>query len=150
MLDDFHSSEIAPVFRMHWCSKVMDLGLKNKTILVTAASRGLGYGAAKALVEEGAEVIICGRTEESLKTAIASLGPNSQYFVADVSKSGDITELIGHVKQVTSKLDGLLVNAGVTVHSIQHLNFSQGTNPESITLKCNTSCSCRHDAHNIR
>jgi len=29
----------------------MDLGLKNKTILVTAASRGLGYGAAKALVE---------------------------------------------------------------------------------------------------
>jgi 3-oxoacyl-[acyl-carrier protein] reductase len=65
----------------------MDLGLKNKTILVTAASRGLGYGAAKALVEEGAKVIICGRTEESLKNANASLGPNSQYFVADVSKS---------------------------------------------------------------
>jgi 3-oxoacyl-[acyl-carrier protein] reductase len=90
----------------------MDLRLKNKTILVTAASRGLGYGAAKALVEEGAKVIICGRTEESLKTAIASLGPNSQYFVADVSKSEDITELISHVKQATPKLDGLFVNAG--------------------------------------
>jgi 3-oxoacyl-[acyl-carrier protein] reductase len=90
----------------------MDLGLKNKTILVTAASRGLGYGAAKALVEEGAKVIICGRSEESLKNAITSLGPNSQYFVADVSKSEDIAELIDHVKQATPKLDGLFVNAG--------------------------------------
>ena len=45
----------------------MDLDLKDRTFLVTAASRGLGFSVAKVLADEGAEVLICGRNEESLK-----------------------------------------------------------------------------------
>ena len=90
----------------------MDLQLKNRIILVTAASRGLGYSVAKILVQEGAQVIICSRSEESLKNATASLGEHSRYIVADLSKPRDIDNLILQVKGITPKLDGLFVNAG--------------------------------------
>jgi 3-oxoacyl-[acyl-carrier protein] reductase len=90
----------------------MDLQLKDKTILVTAASKGLGYSVAKTLVQEGAQVIICSRSEDSLKKAISSLGNQSQYIIADLSKSADIDNLVSQVKEITPKLDGLFVNAG--------------------------------------
>ena len=90
----------------------MDLQLKDKIILVTAASRGLGYSVAKTLVQEGAHVIICSRSEESLKKATESLGNHSRYIVADLSRPEDIDNLINQVKEITPKLDGLFVNAG--------------------------------------
>ncbi|MHA2003197.1 MAG: SDR family oxidoreductase [Candidatus Thorarchaeota archaeon] len=90
----------------------MDLQLKDRTILVTAASRGLGLGAAKALAQEEANVIICGRTEASLKKAVSKLGERAQYVVADVSKQEDVKALVEYVKDSISKLDGLFVNAG--------------------------------------
>ena len=90
----------------------MNLHLEGKIILVTAASKGLGYSVAKALVQESAQVIICARSEESLRKASDSLGDNSQYIVADLSKSEDIDHLFSQVQEITPKLDGLFVNAG--------------------------------------
>ncbi|PNX51260.1 MAG: hypothetical protein BV458_11780 [Thermoplasmata archaeon M9B2D] len=90
----------------------MNLQLDGRNFLVTAASRGLGFGVAKALVEEDANVIICGRNEKSLQDATASLGDKCQYFVSDVSHPADVTALLDFTKAQTSKLDGLFVNAG--------------------------------------
>ena len=90
----------------------MNLQLKDKTILVTAASRGLGFGAANALTQEEANVIICGRTEASLKEAVSKLGERAQYVIADVSKQEDVKSLLEYVKESSSTLDGLFVNAG--------------------------------------
>jgi 3-oxoacyl-[acyl-carrier protein] reductase len=90
----------------------MNLQLEDRTFLVTAASRGLGFGVAKALVREKANVIICGRNEKSLQDAKASLGSRCKYLVSDVSKSTDVTALLDFTKEQTSKLDGLFVNAG--------------------------------------
>ena len=45
----------------------MDLGIKNKTALVCAASKGLGRGCAEALAEAGVNVTICSRTEKDIK-----------------------------------------------------------------------------------
>lgn len=89
----------------------MNLGLTGKTILVTAASRGLGFGVAKSLVDEGATVIICGRHEDSLKSATRKLGSTSVYSVADVSKEQDVRNLIDFISDDYT-LDGLFVNAG--------------------------------------
>ncbi|MBN2228143.1 MAG: SDR family oxidoreductase [Candidatus Thorarchaeota archaeon] len=90
----------------------MNLQLEERTFLVTAASKGLGLSVAKALVDDKANVIICGRTESSLKNAVESLGNRAQYFVADVSQSVDVESLFDFIKEQTSKLDGLFVNAG--------------------------------------
>jgi 3-oxoacyl-[acyl-carrier protein] reductase len=90
----------------------MNLQLDDRNFLVTAASRGLGFGVAKALVGEKANVIICGRNEKPLQDAIAALGNRCQYFVSDVSNPTDVTALLDFTKEQTSKLDGLFVNAG--------------------------------------
>ncbi|MDH4215210.1 MAG: SDR family oxidoreductase [Candidatus Thorarchaeota archaeon] len=90
----------------------MNLQLDDRNFLVTAASRGLGFGVAKVLVGENANVIICGRNEKSLQDATDSLGGKCQYFVADVSNSADVTALLDFTKEQTTKLDGLFVNAG--------------------------------------
>ncbi len=90
----------------------MDLELKDKFFLVTAASRGLGFGVAKALVEEGAKVTICGRTKEDLEVAQKSLGENARYVIADVSRKDDIKKLTADVRSAYVRLDGLYVNAG--------------------------------------
>ncbi|MCP5094991.1 MAG: 3-oxoacyl-ACP reductase, partial [Chloroflexi bacterium] len=44
----------------------MDLGLKDKVIMVAAASKGLGYGIAEAIAQEGANVCIGSRTESDI------------------------------------------------------------------------------------
>jgi 3-oxoacyl-[acyl-carrier protein] reductase len=90
----------------------MDLDLTDRTFLVTAASRGLGFSVAKSLADEGSKVIICGRNEESLKKAVLELGEQAQYFVTDVSKQDDIQRLVKSIASQTSHLDGLFVNAG--------------------------------------
>ncbi|PNX52682.1 MAG: hypothetical protein BV458_08350 [Thermoplasmata archaeon M9B2D] len=90
----------------------MNLQLDDRNFLVTAASRGLGFGVAKALLGENANVIICGRNEKSLQDATASLGDKCQYFVSDVSRPTDITALLDFTSEQTSKLDGVFVNAG--------------------------------------
>ncbi|MFW9799796.1 MAG: SDR family oxidoreductase [Candidatus Thorarchaeota archaeon] len=90
----------------------MDLLLEDKTIIATAASRGLGLAVAKALSQEGANVIICGRSEDSLKDAVSKLGQRADYVVADVSKYDDIKTLVNFAEERSSKLDGLFVNAG--------------------------------------
>ena len=90
----------------------MDLDLKDRTFLVTAASRGLGFSVAKSLVSEGAQVIICGRNEDTLKKATSSLGDLAEYYVADVSKKEDIQSMVKKIATNIVVLDGLFVNAG--------------------------------------
>jgi 3-oxoacyl-[acyl-carrier protein] reductase len=90
----------------------MDLNLKDRTFLVTAASRGLGFSVAKSLAAEGSEVIICGRNEDSLKKAVSLLGEKAEYYVADLSKKDDVQSLVKKIATNILHIDGLFVNAG--------------------------------------
>lgn len=52
----------------------MDLGLKDKNVVVTGGSKGIGYAAAKIFLQEGAKVTICARHKEELGRAVLELG----------------------------------------------------------------------------
>ena len=79
-------------------ARAMDLQLKGKTALITGSTGGIGYGIAKVLLNEGAQVIINGRTQASVDKAIASLkqstGKTALGFAADMSKVDDIGRLV--------------------------------------------------------
>ncbi len=62
----------------------MDLGIRDKRAAVAAGSAGPGPGTAKALVEAGVRVAICGRSRERLDAAVAELGKKAIGLVADV------------------------------------------------------------------
>jgi NAD(P)-dependent dehydrogenase (short-subunit alcohol dehydrogenase family) len=79
-------------------AQAMDLQLKGKTALITGSTGGIGYGIAKVLLNEGAQVIINGRTQASVDKAMASLkqatGKEPLGFAADMSKVDDIARLV--------------------------------------------------------
>ena len=79
---------------------------------MTAASRGLGYGVAEALVSENANVVICGRSEDGLKEAASHLGDRASYQVANVAVEQEVDVLLDYVRSSTTALEGLYVNAG--------------------------------------
>ena len=78
---------------------------ENKTILITGGSSGIGLAGARRLVEEGARVIITGRTEERLQAAAAELGDNAIAVLDNVSDGKTLERLIPVVEKVGS-LDG--------------------------------------------
>lgn len=93
----------------------MDLGISGKRALVLAASRGLGLGLAKALAAEGAQVLICGRTEEKLKancTEINAAGGKADYVVADLSEAHFVETMVQAVQDKLGGIDILVNNTG--------------------------------------
>ncbi len=94
----------------------MDLGIRNKTALVAAASKGLGKAAAMALAREGANVAIAARGEELLQqTANEIAGATGARVVAipaDVSVAADIERLFGATIDALGPVDILVNNAG--------------------------------------
>ena len=94
----------------------MTNNLKDKVAYITGASKGIGYGIAKALLAGGMKVAISSRTYDAAKQAAASLGKDAS-FVLPVES--DVTSLAAEklsVKTIVDhfgKLDVLVANAGV-------------------------------------
>lgn len=94
----------------------MDLGLKDKVIMVAAASKGLGYGIAEAVAREGAKVSIASRTSADISAAAARLQSQTGSSVIGVTFNARDAESIRRWTAVTLEkfgtIDGLVVNAG--------------------------------------
>jgi len=94
----------------------MDLGLKDKVALVTAASRGLGFATAKELAREGARVIIAARSKEKLERSAAAIrnatGASVEWRVADCGSAADLEWLVANTEAEFGRLDILINNSG--------------------------------------
>jgi len=93
----------------------MDLGLKNKVVLVTAASKGLGKAAAREFAREGAQVAICARSElveVAAREIREETGAQVLAIQADVTKQADIDKVVEATLKEFGKIDILFVNAG--------------------------------------
>jgi 3-oxoacyl-[acyl-carrier protein] reductase len=96
----------------------MDLGLAGKIAIVTGASKGLGLASARALLAEGARVVICGRTRASLDQATRDLetgGKEGDVLAvqADVSREADLERLVRETVERFGGIDVLVNNVGL-------------------------------------
>ena len=89
----------------------MDLGLKDRRALVTAASKGLGKACAAALAAEGARVYIASRNAASIEAAGKEINA-SGWSASDVSAAGAPAALVAEATARLGGLDILVVNAG--------------------------------------
>jgi 3-oxoacyl-[acyl-carrier protein] reductase len=89
----------------------VDLGLKGRSALVTAASKGLGRACAEALVAEGAKVFISSRDLAGIETTGKAIGA-AGWEAADLSKGTDEEPLVEAAAAKLGGLDILVVNAG--------------------------------------
>jgi len=97
---------------------MFDLGLKNKVVIITGGSDGLGYASAELLASEGAKVVICGRREDYLKEKAKIISEKTKNDVlgikADVSRAEDCKSLVEQTISKFKKVDILVNNAGAS------------------------------------
>ncbi|MEU6861999.1 SDR family oxidoreductase [Streptomyces sp. NPDC046876] len=90
----------------------MDLGLKDRVYVVTGATRGLGFAAARELTADGAKVVLTGRDAARAEEAAAALGPNAVGVAADNADPAAAERLIATAKERFGRFDGILVSVG--------------------------------------
>jgi 3-oxoacyl-[acyl-carrier protein] reductase len=90
----------------------MELGLAQRVYVLTGASRGLGLATARALVADGARVVISSRTAASVDAAVTALGPLATGIVADLADPATPGLLIDAAKSRFGRLDGALISCG--------------------------------------
>ncbi|RZO94174.1 MAG: SDR family oxidoreductase [Gammaproteobacteria bacterium] len=86
--------------------------LENKVALITGGTSGIGAETARLFINEGAKVIISGRSQEKGEILSNELGGNSKYILSDVTKEEDIENSIKETLEEFGKLDILFNNAG--------------------------------------
>ena len=94
----------------------MDLGLKDKVALVAGASKGLGFGVARALAREGAKVSLCSRDATAVEKAAAQIAQETGAAMLatayDLTQAEAIQDWVNRTVSQWGKIDALLVNAG--------------------------------------
>ena len=93
----------------------MDLGIKGKTALVTAGSRGLGRATALALAGEGVRVMLSGRDADSLERTrleIVELGAEVEVCAGDVTEPDEPARLVAATVERFGGIDIVVANAG--------------------------------------
>src|SRR5699024_10672839 len=95
----------------------MDLGLKDKSVIVLASSKGLGKATANQFASEGARVYLARRDEDALEKAAAEIreetgNPNVAYSVCDIKNDDSIKRLVAKAVSDYGSVDVLDNNAG--------------------------------------
>ncbi len=88
--------------------------LKGKTALVTGSTSGIGLGIAQALARQGARIVVNGFGDvDGARQAISTLGVETLYHGADMSKADQIEDMMAHITKTWGRVDILVNNAGI-------------------------------------
>ena len=86
--------------------------LKNRTVLITGGSSGIGKGLAEVFYRLGNQVVVTGRSEEPLQK-MCEAHPGMRYLVADVADPVSVRGLADAIAEQYPRIDCLINNAGV-------------------------------------
>lgn len=87
--------------------------LEGKVAVITGGNSGIGLATAERFVDEGADVIITGRRQGELDSAVKKIGKNISAVQGDVSNLADLDRLYNEVKSKKGRVDILFANAGI-------------------------------------
>lgn len=90
--------------------------VKNKVIVITGASSGIGEASAKLLAKNGAKVVLGARRTERLAAIVKDIeaaGGETAYQVTDVTKQADVDNLVKFAQTTFGGLDVIFNNAGI-------------------------------------
>jgi len=87
----------------------MELGLKNRGVIVAASSQGIGLATAEAFAREGAQVAMCARTEKTLRQAADGIHSRTHAEVyaepLDVTDSSAVQKFVENVAKRFGRID---------------------------------------------
>src|SRR5262245_18941822 len=94
----------------------MDLGLRERVVIVTGGGRGIGLGIARALAAEGATAVIVGHSATDNDAAVKSIeaaGGQVSAVEAELTRTEDCRRAVAAVVERFGRIDGLVNNAGI-------------------------------------
>jgi NAD(P)-dependent dehydrogenase (short-subunit alcohol dehydrogenase family) len=86
----------------------------DRTVVITGGTSGIGLACAHRFVDDGARVLVTGRSGERLDGALVSLGPRAAGIRGDVGDRADVLALRDRVGRELGRADLVVLNAGVT------------------------------------
>ena len=86
--------------------------LANKITIITGATSGIGEATARRFIEEGATVVLAGRSEEKGEALAKELGERAVFKRTDIMSEDDIAALVDFTVEKFGRLDCLFNNAG--------------------------------------
>lgn len=90
--------------------------LKEKVIIVTGGSSGIGAACVREYVTQGASVVLASNRQaegDALASELAGVGAHARFVLCDVTCESDIEQLVSETKSAHGRLDGVHCNAGV-------------------------------------
>ena len=96
--------------------------MKGKNIIITGGGRGLGFAMAKKFIAEGANVIIVGRNEQTLRSSAEELKCN--YLQLDVQQANSFESFFQKAEALLGPIDCLVNNAGISLHEQSFLDVN--------------------------
>ena len=90
------------------------LRLKEKKVLITGATGGIGSAMAKRMAKQGADLVLSGTKKDSLETLSNEIGDNCYSFAADLAKKEEIKNFVIWAIEKMGSIDILVNNAGIT------------------------------------
>lgn len=93
----------------------MSESMKGKVAAVTGAASGIGLACARALIEEGAKVVLIDRAQDRLEKLCAELGPDAFALVVDLLKPEEVSGMLPKIVDLAGGLDIFHANAGAYV-----------------------------------
>jgi 3-oxoacyl-[acyl-carrier protein] reductase len=109
---------------------------KNKVVIVTGSSRGIGKATALAFAREGAKVVITSRKQKDCDAAAKEIGSACLAAACDVSKAKDIDNLVKQTLKRFSRIDVVVNNAGIlNIKSITDTTEKDWSETIDINLK---------------
>jgi NAD(P)-dependent dehydrogenase (short-subunit alcohol dehydrogenase family) len=87
--------------------------LKDKAIIVTGGTSGIGAAIAAAAIREGAKVLVHGINEEEGCATVEKLGTNAVLCIADLAKDSAPTEIVSAALEAFGKIDSVVNNAAI-------------------------------------
>ncbi len=96
----------------------MQINLKNKHVIITGASRGIGKAIAELLVSCGAKVALqYNKNKNSAEKVQKTLGPKAHLYQCDFSNGLEVNEFFNEVAEDFKRIDVLVNNAGIAIKS---------------------------------
>lgn len=109
-----------------------DNRLKGMNIIITGGGRGLGAAMAEKFVNEGANILIAGRNENTLKETANKVG--CQYLVLDVADVASFDTFLDNAELKIGKINGLVNNAGISLHESTFFDVTPETFDSQVSV----------------
>ena len=107
--------------------------LVGKKVIITGGGRGLGFAMAKKFIAEGAEVLIAGRSEKTLKASAKEL--SCKYLTLDVSKPELFADFMQKADELLGGVNVIVNNAGISLHEASFFDVT----PETFDAQVDTN-----------